>query len=167
MRRIAVLLLCIVLLVSLAACKMKEANIQEPTNFYYCRKEISYHSIDGVILGEIREAANFHGDSETMLLSYLLGPYSNDYISLIPTDTKLISFQTSGEDAYLILSEEFAQLSGIKLITACSCIAMTLYEYTGVETLHISVESGQLDGKDALVINALDVVLMDTLYVKG
>lgn len=162
MRRIVLWILGAALLCSLTACKGKETDIREPVKFYYCREEISYNSPDSVIFPEIREAASFGGNVETMLRTYLTGPVSNHGLLPVPANTQLVSFRVENEEAYLTFNEAFAQLSGMDLTTAVSCIAMTVYDYTGIETLRISVESGQLDGKDEIVINALNIILVDS-----
>ena len=163
MRRIALLFLGAALLFSFTACKGKETDIHEPVNFYYCREEVSYHSSDSVIFPVIREAASFGGNAETMLRTYLSDPVSKNGLLPVPVNTKLISFEIQADEVYLTFSESFSQLSGMDLTKAVSCIAMTVYDYTGIETLRVSVESGQLDGKDEIIINALDIILIDNL----
>ena len=161
MRKILVLLLCILLILSLCACKNKDSKIIEPVNFYYCNEEISYNSASGVIAAEIHEGAEFQSDAQVMLRSYLQGPKSNDYISLIPENTIVISLEITDSEAYIKLSDTYSQLSGIKLATGSSCIAMTLHDYTGVERIHFSTENELLDNKDEYVITLDNLVLLD------
>lgn len=161
MKRMIVLLLCILLLASLCACRNKNADIKDPVSFYYCRQEVIYHVSDAVICAQIRDGADFNGDPEQMLHSYLDGPHANGYVAPFPADTKLISFQIANNNAYVILSDEFSKLTGIKLTTACSCIALTLCEYSNVDSVHISAETQQLDYKNEIVIKASDIVLLD------
>ena len=161
MRKIFLLFLCVVLVLCLCACQQKNADIQEPVNFYYCRDEISYNTIDAVIFPEVREAIEFGGDPTKMLDSYLLGPKANNCISLIPTGTKLISFQIIDGVGYVKFSDEFAKLSGVSLSTACSSIVLTLHEYTGFDVFRFSANTKQLDNRDEIVVSVSDIILMD------
>ena len=161
MKKSFILLLCIVLIFSLCACRQKHTDFQEPVNFYYCADEVSYNTSDAVIGMQVHEGVDFHTDPEKMLKSYLRGPKSNDYTSLIPNGTALISYDVIGDVCYLKFSDEFAQLSGIRLSTACSCIVLTLNDYSGVETVSFSTQTQQLDNKDELVISASDIILLD------
>jgi spore germination protein GerM len=161
MKKSFILLLCIVLIFSLCACRQKHTDFQEPVNFYYCADEVSYNTSDAVIGMQVHEGVDFYADSEKMLKSYLRGPKSNDYTSLIPTGTALISYDVIGDVCYLKFSDEFAKLSGIRLSAACSCIVLTLNDYSGVETVSFSTQTQQLDNKDELVISASDIILLD------
>lgn len=161
MRKSFILLLCVVLIFSLCACRQKNKDYQEPVNFYYCTDEVSYNTSDAVIDMQIYEGIDFHADPEKMLSSYLQGPQSNDYLSLIPAGTSLISCNVIGDVCYLKFSDDFAKLSGMKLSIACGCIVLTLNDYTGVETVSFSTQTQQLDNKDELVISASDIILLD------
>lgn len=161
MKKSFILLLCIVLIFSLCACRQKHTDFQEPVNFYYCADEVSYNTSDAVIGLQVHEGVDFYADPEKMLKSYLRGPKSNNYTSLIPTGTALISYDVIGDVCYLKFSDEFAKLSGIRLSTVCSCIVLTLNDYSGVETVSFSTQTQQLDNKDELVISASDIILLD------
>ena len=161
MKKLGILILCAILVLSLSACNQKNADIQEPVNFYYCRDEITYNTPDAVIRAEVHEGAGFLEDPEKMLRSYLLGPNSHNYVSLIPTNTTPVSVEITEGVAYVKFSDEFSKLSGMKLTTACSCIALTLSEYSGVNAVHISAETELLDNKDEIIITASDIILLD------
>ena len=89
MRKLIILFLCVVMLLSLCACNRKNSEPVEPVNFYYCKEEVTYNSATGVIQPKIHEGLDFHNDAETMLCAYLQGPYSNDNISLLPAPPNL------------------------------------------------------------------------------
>ena len=166
MKRLTALILC-VLLIALCACGNQKSDLVQPGNFYYCSEEISYNSLGGVIQAEVREMKNFHNNAEAMLDAYLLGPHGSEYVTPVPAHTELISLKITDGDAYLMLSDEFAQISGMQLSTACACIAMTLSEYADVDTLHFSVETKQLDNKDEVILCVSDIVLLDAENAKG
>lgn len=161
MRKIFTMLLCAALLLSLCACKKNQSNIQEPVNFYYCRDEITYNTSDAVIAAEIHEGIGFDADPDKMLRSYLEGPDSNSLVSVISAETKLVSVQIVDDTAYVTLSDDFSQLSGVKLTTACSCVTLTLNAFSGVNSVHISAETELLDNKEEIIISTSDIILLD------
>ena len=163
MKKIAVVFLCMSVILSLCACSQRESKIAEPVNFYYCKEEIVYHSASGVIEAEMHEGADFQNDAERMLRAYLQGPHANDNVLLLPDQTNLISLQIVNDRAYVKFTDMYSQLSGIKLTTACSCIAMTLHDYTGVKEVFFSTENELLDNKENFVIRVEDLVWQDVM----
>ena len=163
MRKLIVLFLCMVMLLSLCACNRKNSVLVEPVNFYYCKEEVTYNSASGVIQPEILEGIEFHNDAETMLRVYLQGPYTNDNLSLLPAQTELVSLKIENDRAYIKLTDAYAQLSGIKLSTASSCIVMTLYDYSGAKEVVFSTENELLDNKDSFSIHVDDLVWLDVM----
>ena len=166
MKRLMSILLAVVILISLSACNRTDDSLQEPVKFYYCNEEISYNSVSGVICEELREGAAYHGELEKLLKDYLSGPVSSDLYSLLPSGTELISCSVSGSKTALTFSAEFADLSGVQLSTACSCIVLTLHAYAGIETVQFRVRDGQLENQDSLIIHISDIVLMDNAAQK-
>lgn len=163
MKKITVVFLCMSVILSLCACSQRESKIAEPVNFYYCKEEIVYHFASGVIEAEIHEGADFQNDAERMLHAYLQGPRSNDNILLVPEQTNLVSVKIEHERAYVVFTDAYSQLSGIELTTACSCIAMTLHDYTGVKEVFFSTENELLDNKENFVIRVEDLVWQDVM----
>jgi len=162
MRKICILLCCVLILQLFCSCSGKREDFREPVNFYYGNKEISYNSPTGVIRAEVREGSSFHGNLTAFLLAYLLGPASTELYSFIPSDVYVVSCEVNENTATIVLSAQFADLSGVELSAACSALLMTLHDYTGAETLIISAKDSQLDAKDEIIIQMGDIVLMDT-----
>ncbi len=167
MKKAVLLLLTVALLFSVCACVKKSEEVKEPVNFYYCNEDIFYHSPDGVIRSEVREAADFAGQPQALIRAYLSGPVSDDLLSPFPDGTRLISFSVTDGTAYITFSKEITALSGVQLSTACSCITLTLVEFTPITAVHIRADDGLLDNKEEVVLNAGDIVLMDELSQKG
>lgn len=167
MRRILTFLCTVTLLLSLCACGRDRAELKEPVEFYFCNKEIVYHSPTGVVCSEAREGAGYTGELAALLRDYLKGPVSSDLYSMIPNGTSLLSCEEKQNSVILEFSPQFAQLSGIKLSIACSCIVMTVHAYTGMETVHFRVEGSLLDNKSEMIVHLSDIVFMDTSVKKG
>ena len=163
MKRITCILICILFILALSACKDKEAELQVPSNYYYVNTNISYNAPDSVIRAEARETVNFYGNLEMFLNSYLDGPKSSALESYIPSDTKLVSCVVTNRTAEIVLSEEFSKLTGVRLSTACSAMLLTVHDYIGTETIIVSAENSLLDEKYEIQITMNDVVLMDSV----
>lgn len=162
MKKICILICCVLILHMLGACSAQKEELQEPVNFYYFNKEIAYNTDSGVICAEVREGSGFSGNLEEMLDVYLSGPGSNTLYSLIPSDTHLIACEIENNQVHVVFDKEFAQLSGIDLSLACSAILLTVRDYAGAEALVVSAKNAQLNEKDQFKISIDDIVLMDT-----
>ena len=162
MKKICWLLSCILLFQLLIGCSRKEEEILQPVNFYYINSEISYNTPNGVVQAEIREGAEFR-DIEELLQVYLKGPVASELRSFMPLGVKLLSCVVDNDSIYILLSSQFAKLSGVKLTTACSAILMTTHDYLGINTLYVRVEGSQLDDKDTFILAMDDLVLSDSV----
>lgn len=167
MKKISFLLCCVLLLQILCACNRKKESFIIPTQFYYGNKEITYNSSAGVIRSETREGDPFQGDVNAYLRAYLLGPESSDLKRIIPADVYLISCQLQDGTAYIVFSNQFARLSGMNLLTACSALLLSMNDFSGVNTLCIRAEESQLDDKDEFIITMDDIVLTDAVETEG
>lgn len=167
MKKRLLVLVCGLILLTLCGCQKKKTEFHKPVRFYYCNNAVSFNSSEGVIRSEIREAEHFSSDPEKMLREYLLGPQSEELVSPIPPSTQLVSFELQADSARITLSKPFADLNGIKLSTACSCIVKTLAEYVPITEVQIYAEDSLIDNKDFIVITVADIVLADLVEQKG
>ncbi len=76
-----------------------------------------------------------------------------------PTGTTLQNWSVEGGTAYIDLSEDFGQLSGISLTKAEYCIVLTLTQLDGIDAVSITVAGQSLPGAAAGTLSADDVVL--------
>ena len=160
MKKISILLCLVLLLQMLCACSDEEV-FEEPVNFYYCKKAVTYNSPTGVIFPEIREGAGYHGNLTGLLQAYLNGPKSDSVRSFIPSDVYLVSCEINDDEVRIVLSKSFEKLSGIMLSTACSALMLTVHDYTGANTIVVSVKDGKIDDKDSVTFSMDDIVLVD------
>lgn len=165
MKKICLLLCCSLLLLMLSACSGKKDDFEEPVNFYYCNRDITYNSSTGVIQAEIREGANFDGNLNAFLYSYLRGPMSSELRSFIPSDVYLISCSVEEDVAVITFSSGFSDLSGVRLSVVCSAILMSINEFSGIQTLHVRAKDAQLDDKDEFVITLDELILIDSTLI--
>ena len=161
MKKLCILICCVLLLQMLCACNGKNEELKAPVNFYYRNKEITYDSPTAVIYPEVREGAGFHENLTAMLRSYFLGPNSSDLERFIPTDVYMVSCEHTDDEVTIIMSSQFAKVTGVDLTAACSALLLTVHDFTGAETLKISAKDAQLDDKDEIVMSIEDIVLID------
>lgn len=167
MKKTVLLIFAALFGILLLGCGKDSTEFVEPANFYYLQHEISYNSSSGVICPEVVDVAEYGADPMKILNAYLIGPKSQDLISPIPTGVRIQSCSIQGQEALLTLSREFSVLSGVKLSSACSCIALTLGEFADIETVHFQIDEELLDGKEQITIVISDIILLDDALQKG
>lgn len=163
MRKVGAMICVLLCIAMLCACGRQAPEYAQPAKFFYCNKEISYNSPNGVISSEIREAKDCNGNVELYLQSYLNGPEFNHLYLLIPSGTKLLSSEIRDTTIHLSFSKELAQLSGVELTTAGACLMLSLHEFSGIDTLILTAEGELMDEKEAFTISMEDIVTMDTV----
>lgn len=166
MKRLTAIVLLLCLVLSLAACT-GEKELTYPVAYHYLRvpannSEIFHGSTDSVIAPEIREGNGHQEDLIHLLEIYLLGPLDHNFRSPFPVGTALKAFSVDNNHASVVLSRHFANYSGIDLSLACACLTMTVMDLTGVESVTISVDGFQLDGKASITMDRSNMILTDT-----
>ena len=167
MKRIISLALCAAVMLCLFGCASKINEPAVPVRFFYPlpTDSVSYGQEGGAITHELREGAGHEGDTNYLLNLYLLGPSAENLHNPFPADTKLVLLQVSNGIADLILSEPFAQLTGMDLTVACACLTLMLSELTGAHAVSVSVNGMQLDGQSRITMQVKDLLMTDTSAV--
>ena len=163
MKKVCIMLCCVLLLQLLCACTGHKEEFEKPVNFYYCNTEIFYNSPLGVIHPESREGAGFHGNMTAMLRSYFLGPVSSNLELVIPPDIYMVSCEKIGDEVSIVMSNQFSKLTEMDLSIACSALLLTVHDFTGAETLRISAKDAKVNDKDEFVLSISDIELVDTI----
>ena len=166
MKRLTAILLLVIIVLNLSACKAEHEPIC-PVSYHYLRAplsdgEILHGSADSVIAPEIREGDGYQNDVSHLIEIYLLGPLDRNYRSPFPVGTALKSITVDGAHASVVLSRHFANHNGIDLSLACACLTITVMELTGVESVTISVDGFQLDGKTSITMDRSNMILTDS-----
>ncbi|MBP3304341.1 MAG: GerMN domain-containing protein [Oscillospiraceae bacterium] len=161
MKRMIAAFLLLALLTGLTACANKKDSIQEPVAFYYRRADITYGSSDSVILSEFADAADCNGDTTLLLKQYLKGPQSETLAQTFPVGTTVLSLTVEENTADILLSSQFARLSGIDLTIACACLTLTALKLTGTETVVIHAHHNTLNGMEQIVMDKNCILLLD------
>lgn len=157
MKRFLCILLVLSAAYSLVGCSQKQKPI-EPVIFYY-RTVINHKDYsDSMISSEIRDIYGISNDFGQIITEYLKGPKSDKCISPFPAGTTLQSADIVSNKAYIVLSVHLSTICGAELMLACSCIAKTILEFSGVRTVEIRANNGLLNGQESITIRARDFI---------
>lgn len=157
------LCLCLAVLLMLSGCTgQSPAQSENGVRFYYRNTdETAYFSETGIMAAETR-SIRWEQQSITGLMEvYLQGPISPELTSPFPKDLRLIETKILPGEITLIFDDSLASLSAVGLRVAAGCIARTLWEYGGYETVILQAESQLLDSEEQLVIKPAELVLSD------
>ena len=131
MKRFGCLLLCALLICAVGA--KKEDGLQT-IYAVYCKANMDYAGgKDSVyVLKSEVEGENCERIAST-LLQKMIEAQGDRYESPMPIGTSVLNVKIEGDLATVNLSEEYADLSGIDLTMASSCITLTLCQIGTVE----------------------------------
>ena len=162
MKKWICILLILSLALSLAACaQKKEQKFQKPVTFYYCRTSPSFGVPDGLIVGETRESAEYEGNLLGLLNRYISGPLTSDMIRPFPFAARIIACTVSEGSVFLEVSDTFTVLQGVDLSLALACLTKTIYEITGIGTIHMKAQTAKFDGIEVVTMRIEDIFLYD------
>ncbi len=160
MKKLVSLILLACMLFTLSSCS-EQTQPESPVTFYYRRANVSYTSGSSIVDSEQREGKGHASDITFLLKEYLQGPISQELVSAIPENTKLIKFSQSENSAQVLLSDGFARLSSLDLTICCACITLTVIGLTGVETVQISTQNVPLNNQPHITMNKDCLLLLD------
>lgn len=157
-------LLCLLLIPSVIGCFFgcigQNKNLIKPANFYYCQQDITFDGSNDVFAAEVRETAGF-GDMVSVMNNYLTGPVSHRLYTPFPASTQILSIEEIGTTLSVVFSPQLSRLTGPDLMLACISATMTLFDMTDAETVIITAEGVQLDGKDSVMLTPDRLVFTD------
>ncbi len=161
MKKLLILLLCAVLLLSFAACASDKPSFESPVQLYYRTKPDENSLTQSVIGAVTAEGAPYAADPAALLNEYLKGTGEEGFLTTFPASTKLLSMEITDGIAKLQLNASLARLSGTDLTIACACIAKTTMELTGVTTVTLRASGETLDGAESITMTADNLILQD------
>ncbi len=161
MRRFRYIALILALLLVFAGCEASSETMTAPASFYYRVSAGTFGKQDSIIASERRESAGCEDDLKLLIESYLEGPVSGKLTSPVPASARVLGVTRENSKIIVEMSPAFAKLSGIDLTIACSCLSMTLLDYTDAEQIEIFVPHTLLDGNDSIVMERDSLMLLD------
>lgn len=163
-RRMTAILLCLCVLV-LCGCQMQpdSAGIRKPVKFYYkVNQPVGTQAVaEQAVDCEQREAAGHETDYRWLLDAYFEGPSQENLVAPFPKSTTLRAAALDNGTMYVDVSKDLAELTGIDLTLACSCIFLTCMEFDGVQAVSITANGESMDGKQMITLSAEDLFLED------
>lgn len=165
MKRILCLFLASVLLLCSLGCSKEQVPIT--LSFFYPRQNYGYDASEGRFYDqsaqeELREDIIYHSARQVIGI-YLEGPLDPALINPFPDETALLMLNLEGNTLNLTLTDQFAQLTGIQLIMACSCLAKTAMTITKATQVCIRCETALLDGMKTVTIGEETVFFDDPI----
>jgi len=161
MKRGLCFLLTLSLLFLLCACEKKNTQLKAPVNFYYKAKEIQYDTAEDVIASEQRESYGYTEDYTYLVEQYLCGPRTEKCISPFPAGINLEQLDLVKNKVIIVVSSHLATITGYELTIACTCLAKTVSEMTGMKSVQIISKDSLLDGQESITISNDDYVFED------
>lgn len=144
----------------LTACEM--AHKSAAINFYYRAEQFSFEPEDSAVIAESRKEILDHLAYNKIIEKYLEGPMSTDLYDPFPDGTTLVSITVDQQTASIVLSNAFAQLTGIDLTVACACLSLTVGELTRCPKVQISAQNALLDNRQSITIDINDLDFADS-----
>ena len=166
MKKLITMLLVLLLITGLCGCRFGSSLAENPVNFYYPWADLEAvmkQNPHCTVTGSEEHDISGNRDSLSYVLSlYFLGPQDPGLISPFPHGTAVQSIEQGDTQLILTLSPAFAQLNGIDLTIACTCLAQTCFDLTDAESVRI--ESAMEDPLTAVnfTITRENLLLSDT-----
>lgn len=161
MKRVLLVLLILSNTLCLCSCKMDSEKFEDPISFYYLTDPVSFEPNAGIFLPERTEAIIFHGNTAEILNRYFSGPVAQGLASPFPAGLSVVTLTRDNVKIMLTLNDAIASLTGLDLSIACTCVALTLIEYTQCQEVEIKAENMLLDGKASITISKENLYLLD------
>lgn len=133
------LLLTAQLLFTLSGCGAKNEAVEGAAmKLYYEARGVAKLDAESAVAPETRQIPA--ATMQTFLEEYLKGPVSEELRSPFPAGTRVLHIEGDENGVILIMSGEFFTLMGVDMSIASCCIAKTLSEYAGVQSVTLSDE---------------------------
>lgn len=161
MRKILCILLAVCCCMGLFACKKQEEIPEDSVTVYYKREKPVFGAADGVIAATYLDAAGYRDDPAHLLEKYLSANPGEGFVSPFPSGVVLVSYKMEGLTAKVVLSDTIAQLSGMELTMALTCLTHTVMSMSGCREVIISAATEQLDGENFVTLSQDSFLLLD------
>lgn len=161
MRRLLCIALILCCLFGIVGCAADPAIPEDSVTVYYQREKATYGAADSVIGATYLDAEGRGDDYVFLLNKYFRTIPGGGFVSVFPREVVLMSFKLEGLTATVILSDKIADLSGMELTIALTCLTQTVMSLTGCHEVIISAYSKQLDGQKFITLNRDRYLLVD------
>lgn len=161
MKKILSLFLAVCCLAGILGCTAERKTPEDSVAVFYKKDKTTYGTPDGVIAETYMHAAGHEKDYAYLLNQYLKADPGDGFSSTFPKGVTLIHFKLEGLTAKVVLSDRIADLSGMELTIALTCLTQTVMSMTGCQEVIISASTKQLDGQNFITLSQDSYLLID------
>ena len=162
MKRLLLILLVVVCLLTTFGCNKNTESFSAPTNFYYRRNSVLFYTVDAVITPEIRETVQCNENILDVVNLYLQGPASNELSSPFPSNLAALAIVQDEDVISIQLNDAIADLSGVTQTIAYSCLFKTLTDLTDCTVVEIQILSHSGSTVDTLTLSDENLYFIDS-----
>lgn len=165
MKKLTAVFLLSALVFGLCGCSFFSGSPKEPVEFFYpwadLETAMKQYPACTAIGSEMREASGHTGELNYLLPLYLRGPLDPELKSPFPAGCQIVGIRWEQKTLHITLNGTFAQLDGLDLTTACSCLAKTCFGMTSAYQVCIEANSPDGNSTVSVVIKADSLLLED------
>ena len=165
MKRMITLLLCGLMLLSMAACGRTQPEEAPSYDLYFMEADLKEATGRGALRAETAylpelEGADPEETAKGLMEALLQGPLDGTLTSPIPVGTNLLSLKLEGGRAVVDLTASYGSLSGVGLTLADYAVALTLTQVPEIGSVKITVRGQELAYRDRQIFLSRDVLLV-------
>ena len=165
MKRMITLLLCGLMLLSMAACGRTQPEETPSNDLYFMEADLKEANGRGALRAETAylpelEGADPEETAKGLMEALLQGPLDGTLTSPIPVGTNLLSLKLEGGRAVVDLTASYGSLSGVGLTLADYAVALTLTQVPEIGSVKITVRGQELAYRDRQIFLSRDVLLV-------
>lgn len=165
MKQMIALLLCGLMLLSIAACGGTRPEEIPSYDLYFMEADLKEANGRGALRTEAAylpelEGADPEETAEGLMEALLQGPLDGTLTSPIPAGTNLLALKLEGGRAVVDLSASYGSLSGVALTLADYAVALTLTQVPEIGSVKITVRGQELAYRDRQTFLSRDVLLV-------
>lgn len=160
MKKIICIFLALCFLAGFVGCTAEKIP-EDGYAVYYKRATPTYGSADSVIAKTYLLTGGHENDTVYLLRKYLASTPADGFVSPFTPDITLLSFKLEGPTAKIVLSNQIAELSGMELTIALTCLAQTVISLTGCKEVIVSAVTVQLDGQNYITLTPDSFLMLD------
>ena len=161
MKRILTFLLIISCFAGILGCSADKTPPENSVAVFYKNDKTTFGTSNGVIAETYIQSSGHEAEYAFLLNQYLKTTPGEGLTSPYPKGVTLIHFKLEGLTAKVILNDRIAELSGMDLTIALTCLTQTVMSMTGCQEVIISASTKQLDGQNFVTLNRDSYLLMD------
>ena len=161
MKKLFCIFLVLSCLLGLTACMQSNEQPEPTVTVFYKRAVPTYGQPDSVIAATELLSSGRENDIPYIIRKYLASTPTDGFVSPFSKEINLISFKLEGLTAKVVLSNEIAELSGMELTIALTCLTQTVMSLTDCEEVIISANTRRLDGQNFITLSRDSYLLVD------